>query len=339
MAVSAQSLKDKPRVLIVKLSSLGDLFHALPAVHCIKVGLDATIDWVVQEEYAGLVNCFADIGRVIPMSRRAFVSSSPGFLHSLRAEKYDLAIDMQGLLKSAMVARLARGRRKIGPSFHREGAWVFYSSVAGDRNKNRHAVEESMDVVRHLRLDALPAQFPVSFPAVPVDTGHPRVGIVPLSRWPTKNWMQDRFAEVARRLQQAQGAKIFLFGGSADAEACSRMEQAIQDHVVNLAGKTDLVETGSHLQEMDLVISNDSGPMHMAAAIGVPTLGIFGPTDPTRTGPCGKQHRVVMADACCCRPCFSRDCREGDAVCMSGIDAERVANIALEMLAEGRMGD
>lgn len=133
-------LSPNPRLLVVKLSSMGDLFHALPAVHCMKLGLNATVDWAVQEEYAALVRCFTDIDRVIPVSRRAFVARFPSFLRELRACRYDLVVDLQGLLKSAVVGMLARGGRNIGPSFHREGAWVFYSSVAGERNKRRRGI-------------------------------------------------------------------------------------------------------------------------------------------------------------------------------------------------------
>ena len=141
---------DKPRVLVVKLSALGDLFHSLPAVHNLKVGLGAEIDWVTQKEYVDLVRCFTDVDRVIPFYRKAFFTNLKLFLEELRTRDYDYVIDLQGLLKSAIVARLARGKERIGPSFHREGSHLFYSAVAGEPARNRHAVEENLDIVRHL---------------------------------------------------------------------------------------------------------------------------------------------------------------------------------------------
>ena len=99
------------RILIVKLSSLGDLFHALPAVHCLREQLDAEIHWVTQTEYAGLVGCFTDVSRIIVYNRRAPIRGFGALWRELRAEKYDLVVDLQGLLKSALIARLARAGR------------------------------------------------------------------------------------------------------------------------------------------------------------------------------------------------------------------------------------
>ena len=139
------------RILIVKLSSLGDLFHSLPTVHALHVGLDATVDWVVQEEYAELVSCFSNVVRVIPFSRKAFFSQLFSLYSDLRLEDYDFVIDLQGLMKSAFVTMLARGKRKIGPSFNRECSRILYPEIAGKFNINRHAVEQNQDVLRYLK--------------------------------------------------------------------------------------------------------------------------------------------------------------------------------------------
>ena len=132
------------RILIVKTSSLGDLFHALPAVHLLKTALDAEIDWVVNQDYVGLVECFSDVRKVIPFPRKELLPNLGKFRKLLRQETYDLVVDLQGLLKSAFICRLtkrAKGAKILGPSFQREGAWLFYSAVVGNKNKNRHAVE------------------------------------------------------------------------------------------------------------------------------------------------------------------------------------------------------
>lgn len=321
------------RILVVKLSSLGDLFHALPAVHDLRTCLGTTIDWVVQRPYVGLVECFDDVARVIAFDRHRFLRSVPGLWRALRRERYDMVVDMQGLLKSAMLTRLARAARRIGPSFHREGTRLCYSEIAGVRDKARHAVEENLDVVRHLGFEPGPPAFPVSFPEPAIDAPRPRVGIVPLSRWETKNWPATSFAALGRRLQ-AGGATLFLFGGPADRDVCAEIAAALKANVVNLAGETGLPETGGYLQAMDLVVTNDSGPMHMAAAAGTPTLALFGPTDPVRTGPYGDRHRVIRAELPCGEPCYSRECRREGGVCLEGVTPERVADEALEMLAE-----
>lgn len=321
-----------PRILVVKMSSLGDLFHALPAVRELKTGLRATVDWVVQPEYADLAKCFTDVDRVLVFPRRGFWKGIAGFVRTLREREYDLIIDLQGLMKSALVARLARGRRRIGPSFHREGAHVFYTEVAGPRNKERHAVDEVLDVVRHLGLEVHAPAFPVVFPKKTLVERSPRVALVPCSRWVTKNWPAERFAELGFELRKRAGATIFLVGGKADVDTCRRIESRLSRDVVNTAGTTSLADMGSLLQEMDLVITVDSGPMHVAAAVGRPVLALFGATDPKRTGPHGSQHRIIVSPSAACRPCFSGNCREGKMSCLLDITSAEVAEAALDML-------
>jgi lipopolysaccharide heptosyltransferase I len=320
------------RLLIVKLSSLGDLFHALPAVHGLKVGLDAEVDWVVHEEYRELVGCFDDVTRVIPFPRRSFLADFKPFCRMLREKKYDYIVDLQGLLKSAMVVALARGHKRIGPSFHREGSVFFYSAVAGRRDGNRHAVEQALDVVRFLNLPVQEPEFPVSFPVPVVNEMSPRVAIVPVSRWETKNWPPQCFSAVARRLQELRGASIFLLGGASDRNVCRDIECELGGRVVNMAGKLSLAESGGLLAQMDLLLSNDSGPVHMAVATGTPALVVFGPTDPKRTGPYGPKHRVVTALSQPCAPCFSRVCRREGTPCLQGVTPEHVCEIAMGML-------
>ncbi len=319
------------RILVIKLSSLGDLFHALPAVHSLKAGLKADVDWVTQAEYAEVVRCFTDVDRVIPFPRKAFFSNRRQFTKVLCEREYDLIIDLQGLLKSAMVTWLARGKKKIGPSFHREGSRLFYDAVAGKRDKNRHAVEENMDVVRYLGLSCLKPEFPVKFPEKKLAERRPRVAFLPASRWPTKNWPAACFADLGKRLTANRGVSLFLMGGSADAGVCREIEQALEGKAVNMAGKISLVEAGGLLKEMDILISNDSGPVHMAVAVGTPVLAIFGPTDPVRTGPYGGKSRVVAASLSC-RPCLSNLCHRGDVACMTAVTVDEVAGAALQML-------
>jgi len=320
------------RILIVKLSSLGDLFHALPAVHELKTRCGADIDWAVQREYADLARCFTDVNRVIRFPRRGFFRGLGTFLSDLRSVRYDMIVDLQGLLKSALVARAARGGSRIGPSFHREGARLFYNDVAtGD--SGRHAVERCLDTVRYLGLQPGKPVFPVDFPEVPVSQPAPRVAVLPVSRWPAKNWPLERFAEVIRLVRGREKASFYLLGGNADAAACRRVAEAAGGNdVVNTAGRLSPAETGGLLRRMDLLISNDSGPVHMAAAVGTPVLVLFGPTDPGRTGPYGEGHRVVTSSVEC-RPCFSRVCRDRGGECMKSISAGEVAAAALDILS------
>lgn len=319
------------RVLIVKLSSLGDLFHALPAVHNIKIGLKAEVHWAVQEEYADLVGCFTDVDRVIPVSRKHWFRGGRVFLRRLRLYDYDYVFDLQGLMKSAIVTSLARTGKRIGPSFCREGSVLMYSAVAGHADRKRHAVDQCMDTPRYLGLSCLNQEFPVVFPPAERNEPRPRVGLLPVSRWATKNWPASKFAEVAKRLQKERDATIFLLGGAGDVGVCAELEKSIGGKVVNLCGKLKIPESGALIRELDLLVSNDSGPVHLAVAVGTPTLVVFGPTDPRRTGPYGTIHRVLRGTQAC-QPCYSRVCRFGDQPCMKEVTSERVGDEALQLL-------
>jgi lipopolysaccharide heptosyltransferase I len=323
------------KVLVVKLSSLGDLFHALPAVHSVREGLGAEIHWVVNAEYADLARCFSDVSRVIPFPRRTMSRDWLSFLRGLRAERYDLVLDLQGLLKSAFVAFAARGRRRIGPSFAREGTRLLYRELAGKKDRDRHVVAEILDVATYLHLAPAAPAFPLEFPAYASDLPRPRIALAPMSRWPSKNWPAPCYADAARRIRAVKGGSVCITGGPADRPVCAAIESAVGKPAANVAGQLSLVQLGGLLREMDLVIGNDSGPVHMAAAVGTPTLAIFGPTDPARTGPYGPSHRSATTSLPC-RPCFSRSCHREGIPCLQGITPEHVAEIALEMLSRPR---
>ena len=319
------------KILVIKLSSLGDLFHALPTVHNLKVGLNAEIHWVTTDAYVDLVKCFADVDRVIPFHRKSFFRNLKPFLADLKSTEYDMVIDLQGLMKSAIVTSFAKAKRKIGPSHHREGAGIFYGEVCGAKNKDRHAVEENLDIIDHLKLERMKPEFLVNVPASTVTEKKPRIAVVPASRWDTKNWPEECFVDVMKRLRKLKDASFFLLGGAGEKNVCGRIAKELGDGVVDMAGKNTLIETCSLLKEMDLVICNDSGPMHMAAAMGVPVLAVFGPTDHARTGPYGDAHRVITAQIDC-RPCFSRTCNKPGVPCLEGVTPERVVEAVMEML-------
>ncbi len=321
------------RILIVKLSSLGDILHALPAVHHLRLATGAQIDWVVQSEYAELVRGFTDVARVITTSRRAFVRQLPGLLRELRRERYDLIVDLQGLLKSAVVARLARGGKRIGPSFQREGARLFYDAVAGPRDLKRHAVEQNLDVVRYLGLPLLAPEFSVKFPSVTLAGGGRHVGLLPVSRWESKNWPTEHFAALAKGLLEADpGLMLYLLGGKEDGVVCGKIATGLPPaRVKNLAGSLSLPELGGTLKALHLLIANDSGPVHIAAAVGTPTLVLFGPTEALRTGPFGAGHRVLRAPLPCA-PCYDRACRRHGEPCLAKLGPGVVLGVAREML-------
>ena len=322
------------RILVIKLSSLGDIAHALPAVRALKERTGAAIDWVVQPEYVRLLACCPDVDQTIEFPRRNFARRFFSFLCRLRRERYDAVVDLQGLLKSAVVARLARGKMRVGPAWAREGAHRLYTAqparVAGPR---RHAVDELMDVVNLAAPGSNAAPEPcLNFPDAQGDESPgPHVAMAPFSRWNTKDWPVEKFAELGRRLVAEMGCQIRIVGGR-DNEAQGEDLARRIGRAQNLCGKTDLPGLCSLLKGMDLLVTVDSGPMHWADALGVPLVAIFGATDPGRTGPYRQLNHVVTHPGLECRPCHSRTCARGDLACLRMLEADAVFQAVLSRL-------
>lgn len=320
------------RVLIVKLSSLGDLIHALPTIHCLKMGLPATITWVVNAVYAPLLRHAADVDEVIPFDRKRPVRGLWGVVRELRGREFDLVIDLTGLFKSALISRLAGGRLCLGPSFAREFSWLFYHRQVGSSDLNRHAVDRYLDVVRALDVKDGNRVFPLMFPpaSFALDGGRPAVVLVPGARWPTKLWPVASFADVADRLRR-DGIQVLMVG---EELPTAGDPLAGLEGVVDLRGRTSLAELGGILQRADLVIANDTGPMHLAASLGRRVIALMGPTDPRRTGPYGTGHRVFSTRPPC-SPCFSKVCRNpAGQVCLQDVRPTDVYAAAVAMLGD-----
>lgn len=324
------------RVLIVKLSSLGDLIHALPTIHCLKVGLPASITWVVNAAYAPLLRHAPDVDEVIPFDRQHPVRGLWGVVSELRRREFDLVIDLTGLFKSALISRLARGKLCVGPSYAREFSWLFYQQQVGSTDLNRHAVERYLDVVRALGLDERDRAFPLMFPpsSLPADGSEPVAVLIPNARWPTKLWPATSFADLAARLRRDR-VRVVVVGGELPDPGDLLVGL---EGVVDLRGRTSLAELGAVLARADLIIANDTGPMHLAAALGRKVITLMGPTDPRRTGPYGTGHRILSTFPPC-SPCFSKVCRNpAGQICLRDLRPAEVYAAAIAMLGE-RSGD
>lgn len=289
-------LPQNPRILIIKLSSLGDIVHAMPAVKALSRELQPRVlHWVAQPEYHGIISCCGYVQRSISYFRRSFASDINSWLKELRAERYDLAIDLQGLFKSSLNAFLSRSTRRIGPARAREGSKLLYHETVEPREPRRHAVDCNLDILDHLGLDRGRPEFDLSVPAAGLDTATPRIAVAPFSRHANKNWPRQDYTQLARSLQERHHATIYIIGSESDAAACETMQIDLGSSAVNLAGRTSLAELASLLGEVDVVISNDSGPMHIADAVGTPVVGLFTGTDPLCYGPYGERHVVLSA--------------------------------------------
>lgn len=323
-------------ILAVKLSSLGDILHVLPTVHALKSQTGAEIDWAVHPEFAPLVRCFRDVRHVIEIPRHRVLRGLSSALRDLRRVRYDLVVDLQGLAKSGIVSRLARATRRIAPSYAREGSGFFFRERAGSLNRTRHAVEQAFDTLDYLGLER-PSE-PLSaadfiLPPPAAVEGAPLVAVAPVSRWTTKNWPVANFASFVQIVGGARPeARFVVVGGRADVGAGADIAAALPGRVENFCGRTSIAETMALLARCDLLAAVDTGPVHMAAAVGTRCLVVFGSTRPEWTGPYGEGHRTVAAGLPC-QPCVKRRCAHGDMACLSAVSPETVAAAALGMLA------
>ncbi|MBZ0220333.1 MAG: glycosyltransferase family 9 protein [Candidatus Methylomirabilis sp.] len=328
------------KVLIIKLSSIGDVVHTLPALDALKKGfrakgVKARIDWLVEEAASGILKGHPLIDEVITV-RRGWARNIRENLQTarrLRERRYDLALDFQGLLKSGAWVWLTAAKRRVGFSNSRELSHVFLNEKLPAYDPERHAVDRYLDLARHV----VGVGGPVDAPAFTIGLGDeersirekldrkgvkgPFFVMVTRARWATKLWNDEKFVELARRIAGEKGLRPVLIGGPSDASDLSSMAGAIGKGAVSLAGETDLKELTALMKLSRFAVTVDSGPMHIAAAAGARIIALFGPTAPWRTGPYGDGH-IVIRKSIDCSPCFKRECR--DAKCMNLISVDEV---------------
>lgn len=343
------------KILIIKLSAIGDVVHTLPLLEVLKANHpEARIDWAVEEASAEIVRGHPLLERVLVSRRRSWqrrLQRGPRewagvagevvqFVRELRLRSYDLVLDVQGLLKSGVLTSLSRAPRKLGLSEAREGAHLFFTEPPVPIRFQDHAIE------RYLTLsDYLGCRRVTWKGAIPVSSrdrdqadrlldeagmgGRPMVAINPVAKWPTKLWDTGRFARVADWLVREAGCGVLLTGGVEDRSVTRAISEQMRGEALDLAGRTGLKTLACLFQRCRALITVDTGPMHVAAAMGCPTVALFGPTDPGRTGPYGKGHRIVRARVPC-SPCFRRRCRFPE--CMASIGVEQVTRELAHLL-------
>jgi lipopolysaccharide heptosyltransferase I len=307
------------RILIVKPSSLGDVVNALPTVNLVRRKYpEAHISWLINDTIASLLKCSPIIDELIVFERRRFGSLAQlpqfgNFLGTLRTRRFDVALDLQGLLRSGIMTWATRARRRIGLSDAREGAVWFYNEIV--RVPRAHAVDRYLLAAGHMGCDTGPIEFRLG-----VSDSVAREGLIALSpsaRWRTKLWGGDKFAELIRRLPPE---RVVLTGSAAEREWIDQIAQGRR----NLAGQTDLFQLAELYRRCCVVITNDSGPMHLAEAMDTPVVAVFGPTDPALNGPYGSRH-VVLRAGIPCSPCFKDYCTNPVQMeCMKLISVDQV---------------
>jgi len=346
-------------ILIVKSSAIGDVTHTLPALSALRRHYpEARITWLVEEAAAAIVEGHRALDRVLIAPRKSWERSLKagrlrealrgvrGFLRQLRDTHYDLLIDFQGLLKTSVWVFLARAERKVGfgrGMQHAEGSYLFLNERIPAVDMNIHALDRGLILLERLGIPRCPPvfDFPINAEneadavALLEESGvraeDPLVAINPMTRWPTKLWEDERFAQVADRLLE-EGLRVAFTGSKADQGAIDRITSLMGRPVIRFDGKTSLKTLAALYRRARVVLSTDTGPMHVAAAVGTPVVALFGPTAPWRTGPYGGQHTVLRAGVGC-SPCFKKRCLTKDyeeKACLRRITVDQVVAAVLE---------
>lgn len=319
------------RILLIKPSSLGDVVHALPVAATLHRRYPNTrLDWLVEEEAADIVRGHPAISEVVVSGRRRWLRQLRGargigvtlgeivrFVADLRRRRYDAVLDLQGLFKSALYVMATRAPIRVGFAEGREGSpWVLTHRIpappqpvhAVDRYLALAAAVGATEPVREAQIALTPQARSVA-ESMLEGYGRPRVVLHPAARWRTKLWEEGRWRELAASLL-TEGVGVFITGGQEDGAMAAEISAGLNPAPVSLAGRLSLKELAAVLSLADLLVSVDSGPMHMAAAMGTPVVALFGPTDPRRTGALGPG--AVLRRSLPCSPCLERRCRIAD---------------------------
>jgi heptosyltransferase I len=286
-----------PRLLIVKPSSLGDIVHGLLVARMIKLGLpEARLDWICRDNFAPVVQACPVVDRVLLFERHGGCRAFSQLVRTMRRCRYTHVLDFQGLARTGLLTLLARTGTRIGRSDAREGARWCYNNVAplprtGQQSHAVHILREFLPMLGLPRqvLPVLEMHIPSLAPEHPANT-HP-VLIFPESRRAEKNW--PAYAQLTRELCREQPDQPVVWAGAVE---MASPEPAIPGNFHNLTGRSTLTELLGMVARARLVVGNDSGPLHLAAALGRPTLALFGPTRPElyRPYPGDDQHSRIL---------------------------------------------
>lgn len=327
------------KILILKPSSLGDVIQALPVLRLLRSHFrEAQIFWWIDSQLAPLLAEDPDLTGLVRFERRRWRQPRhwPEMLQSvrwMRDQQFDLVIDLQCLLRSAAFAWLANGKQLIGLDDYREGASGFYDVAVPRKSFHTHAVDWYLSVLPvlgvpvHNNFQWLPERPKL---AAMIETKWKVkqsrwIAIQPGARWENKRWPAAHFAKLVQLLaKKFPDTRFAILGSDTDRPSGKVIAEAEPSRCLNLCGEISLFEMIEWLRLSDVMVTNDTGPMHVAAALGKPVVALFGPTEPHRTGPYGQLDHVVRIDLPC-SPCLKSYCTWKNPIeCLTGISPDMV---------------
>lgn len=328
---------DPQRIVLIKPSALGDIMHSLPVLHALRRRFPhAHLAWLVNRVYEPVLRGHPDLDALVTFDRGALRQSWLGgavaftdFLRHLRLQRFDLAIDLQGLFRTGLMTLATGARHRVGLSSAREGATWFYNRRIDDTTGVQHAVDRYAKVAEALGADGRDKTFHLPVDAeskawaqrLLANCPRPWIAVGVGARWLTKRWPPSHFAELTRRAIDRFGGTALFVGAPDEAELAQQAAAQVPNPVCQLTGKTNLPQLIALLSEADVMLANDTGPLHVAVALGRPVVAPYTCTQIDRTGPYGQAGRAVETTVWCRGSCV-RSCERME--CMAELTPDRL---------------
>lgn len=341
-----------PRILIIKPSSLGDIIHTLPLLKTLRSAFpSAFIAWVVEEAFQEILAGETDLNEIITVRtrkwrREANLKSLKEIGHTIkrmRGGRFDIALDLQGLVKSGVMAWLSRAATRIG--FHKSDmrepfSSVFINTMAERAKPGQHAIERGLGLLQPMGIKEFKYCFGLKVSGKDAETaanffngqisGQSLVAVNPGFGFRTKAWRLERYAVLADKLMEELNCSVLLTWGPGEREMVDSISGMMKKKPL-IPPPTTINQSAAFFNHCDLFIGSDTGPMHLCAALGVRSLVLMGSTDPLRNGPFGEGHVVIQKDLPC-RNCYKRKCPT-NLECMDAIQVGEVFDAASKILA------
>lgn len=331
------------KILVIKLRGIGDVLLSTIVTKNLRLAFpDAQIDYLTEPPSVDVLQGNPFLNDIITFDKSAM--SGRGLIQLIRRRGYDLVIDLFGNPRTALVTRLSRAKNRVGYRFR--GRTYAYNTVVTPRGGIVHNTQFNLDALE--AIDVAIQDRNIYFQFANDDTTYVNdflsnanlndrflVCINPGGGWYTKRWGLGRFAELGDRLVEKYGANIILTWGPGQLPDAEKIRSTMKS-VAHIAPATTLKQYGALLKRCAIVVTNDSGPMHIAAALRVPVLGIYGPTNPTLQGPFGPQHVVVRKENLDCLGCNLTKCPIGHP-CMLELSVDAVMRSVEELLKKNNL--
>ena len=319
------------KILLIRLSSLGDIVLTTPAIRAVRAHLpDAYVAMLVGKQSAEVLRENPHLNEIITFDRFAKDKDTGEMLRTvrmLREREFTLAIDLQRKFRTALLMYFSGATERIG-----KGALC---TVRVPEQGNKHATAHYFDLLHAAGIPAVDQRLELflaeseytdasrRFDTAGVTQTGLKVGVFPGAGWKLREWMPDRFAAIGDRLFQHFNAEVLIFGGEKESELVHTVANLMDARAIPFAGNLQVRELAACIEKCDLFLTNDTGPMHIAAAVGTPTVSLFGPGNHIRFQPLGGLHQTIRHDVPC-NPCkqFTDKCK--DNICMKKITVDEV---------------